>query len=93
LQGTEGSNPSLSAISEQHRHRPPRPASPDNGDALALTFGYPVAVRWQPRRPGPLHQVEYDPFAEFRSGRHADWPYRSDYDPYARWRNGDGNGY
>jgi hypothetical protein len=68
-------------------------ASSDNGDALALTFAYPVAVRWQPWRPGPPHHVEYDPFAHFRDGDRAGSLYRSDYDPFARRRNGNGYGY
>ena len=39
-------------------------ASPDNGDALALTFAYPVlapsAARL--RRPGRFFRSDYDPF-------------------------------
>lgn len=44
-------------------------SSPDNADALALTFAYPV----QPSdhtiqlRKKPIHQIDYDPFAEARN--------------------------
>jgi hypothetical protein len=39
-------------------------SSPDNGDALALTFAYPVAPSDHRAhlRSGSLHQFEYDPF-------------------------------
>jgi hypothetical protein len=41
-------------------------ASPDNGDALALTFAYPVVPSDHRAhlRSGSLHQFEYDPFRE-----------------------------
>jgi len=64
-------------------------ASPDNGDALALTFAYPVAVRWDGRRPDWQHRFEYEPFAYCRAASLS----RSDYDPFAEWRNGDRGGY
>src|SRR6516225_1662618 len=39
-------------------------ASPDNADALALTFAYPVlATAARSRRPGRYHRAEYDPYA------------------------------
>jgi hypothetical protein len=39
-------------------------ASPDNADALALTFAYPVLLAAaRSRRPGRYHRVEYDPYA------------------------------
>ena len=49
-------------------------ASPDNGDALALTFAYPVAPsdhRAAVRRSGTSHshQVEYDPVADMTRRR------------------------
>ena len=64
-------------------------ASPDNGDALALTFAYPVAVTWRGCHPGSLHRSKYDPYAEFRNGGRAGSLYRSDYDPYAESWNRD----
>jgi hypothetical protein len=41
-------------------------ASPDNGDALALTFAYPVALSDHRAhlRSGSLHQFDYNPFRE-----------------------------
>jgi hypothetical protein len=39
-------------------------ASPDNGDALALTFAYPVlAPAARSRRPGRYYRSHYDPYA------------------------------
>lgn len=38
-------------------------ASPDNGDALALTFAYPVQPSMHSLMPKARHQAEYDPFA------------------------------
>jgi hypothetical protein len=38
-------------------------ASSDDGDALALTFAYPVAATDRRGAAGRLHQFEYDPFA------------------------------
>jgi hypothetical protein len=38
-------------------------ASSDDGDALALTFAYPVAATDRSGVAGRLHQFEYDPFA------------------------------
>ena len=38
-------------------------ASSDDGDALALTFAYPVAATDRIGSAGRLHQFEYDPFA------------------------------
>ena len=38
-------------------------ASSDDGDALALTFAYPVAASDRTGSAGRLHQFEYDPFA------------------------------
>jgi hypothetical protein len=42
-------------------------ASPDDGDALALTFAHPVAHADQRHKYGPAagqaHQYEYDPLA------------------------------
>ena len=40
-------------------------ASSDDGDALALTFAYPVAATDRHRTGRPQHQFEYDPFAHF----------------------------
>jgi hypothetical protein len=37
-------------------------ASPDDGDALALTFAYPVLAPRRSRR-ASLHRVDYDPYA------------------------------
>jgi hypothetical protein len=38
-------------------------ASPDDGDALALTFAYPIsAPSDHARHPGRLHRFEYDPY-------------------------------
>jgi len=42
-------------------------ASPDIGDALALTFAQPVAVRWLYHQPGEVRFIggrdeDYDPF-------------------------------
>jgi hypothetical protein len=41
-------------------------ASPDNADALALTFAYPVQVSDHSfaLRKKPTHQIDYNPFAE-----------------------------
>jgi hypothetical protein len=41
-------------------------ASPDDGDALALTFAYPVAPSDHTRQllRKPMRQIDYDPFAE-----------------------------
>lgn len=42
-------------------------ASPDDGDALALTFSFPIEVSrvaGGPHRSGPLVETEYDPFAD-----------------------------
>ena len=39
-------------------------ASSDDGDALALTFAYPVAATDRSGVAGRLHQFEYDPFAD-----------------------------
>jgi hypothetical protein len=55
-------------------------ASPDNGDALALTFAYPVlapsAARF--RRPGRFFRSSYDPFSyEREEGRYSS-PERTD---------------
>jgi hypothetical protein len=36
-------------------------ASPDDGDALALTFAYPVLAPRRSRRVS-LHRVDYDPY-------------------------------
>jgi hypothetical protein len=40
-------------------------ASPDNGDALALTFAYPVMASSvaRSRRPGRLYRSSYNPYA------------------------------
>jgi hypothetical protein len=38
-------------------------ASSDDGDALALTFAYPVAATDRIGVAGRLHRYEYDPFA------------------------------
>jgi hypothetical protein len=40
-------------------------ASPDNGDALALTFAYPViaAAAAHSRRPDRFYRSDYDPYA------------------------------
>jgi hypothetical protein len=62
-------------------------ASSDNGDALALTFAYPVVVPWQGRSAGAQFRSEYDPFAHFRDGDRAGSPFRSDYDPFVRFRD------
>jgi hypothetical protein len=56
-------------------------ASPDNGDALALTFSYPVMPSdhtQQVSRNGSTHQIEYDPLtrAAAAPGRH-----QTEYDP------------
>jgi hypothetical protein len=37
-------------------------ASPDNGDALATTFSYPVLAP-RPRRDHRNHSYDYDPYA------------------------------
>lgn len=44
-------------------------ASPDNGDALALTFAYPVqpSDHQTQLRQKPIHTYEYDPFAAARN--------------------------
>jgi hypothetical protein len=38
-------------------------ASPDDGDALALTFAYPVLASRRSRRPGSLYRSDYNPYA------------------------------
>jgi hypothetical protein len=62
-------------------------ASPDNGDALALTFSYPVlAPAARSRRPGRYFRSHYDPFSwereqrRYSSPEHADL-YRSEWNP------------
>jgi len=58
-------------------------ASSDFGDALALTFAYPVSHAALERRPRPL-QVEYDPFREPDANRSSNFTY--DYNPFGeRW--------
>jgi hypothetical protein len=54
-------------------------ASPDDGDALALTFAYPVLPQEPDRHRGSLHRSDYDPYREFRGGEDRS----SDYDPFA----------
>lgn len=52
--------------------------SPDDGDALALTFAYPVQKsdhRMQLQRK-PIHQFDYDPFSEARNVVRAQSGYR-----------------
>ena len=50
-------------------------ASSDDGDALALTFAYPVAATDR-RRAGRLqHQFEWDPFAEMHREPDFERPY------------------
>ena len=46
-------------------------ASPDDGDALALTFAHPVAPSDHTAQLSrkPRHQVEYDPFAGMYGGQ------------------------
>jgi hypothetical protein len=63
-------------------------ASPDNGDALALTFSYPVlAPAARSRRPGRYFRSHYDPFSwereqqRYSSPEHADL-HRSEWNPY-----------
>jgi hypothetical protein len=60
-------------------------ASPDVGDALALTFAWPVAPRRHPSAgpiwpaPGPRVVTDYDPWRELNAETNAitDWdPYR-----------------
>jgi hypothetical protein len=47
-------------------------ASPDNGDALALTFAYPVMPsNHRPRR--SLHRFEYNPYAFDHEGKSLSW--------------------
>lgn len=41
-------------------------ASPDNADALALTFAHPIGPtdqRWKYGRPGAMHTADYDPLS------------------------------
>lgn len=58
-------------------------ASPDNGDALALTFSYPVVQRRHIG--GGRHTFEFDPFKE-AWGR--DDGYRPERRPEAHWHGG-----
>jgi hypothetical protein len=47
-------------------------ASPDNGDALALTFAYPVMPSdHRPRR--SLHRFKYNPYAFDSEGKSLSW--------------------
>jgi hypothetical protein len=55
-------------------------ASSDFGDALALTFAYPVSHAAPERRPRRPLQVEYDPFAEPDANRSSSYTY--DYNPF-----------
>src|SRR5262249_35566644 len=58
-------------------------ASPDNGDALALTFAYPVAVPWHGRRPGALYRSDWEPFEELDARGSGRSRFGSDYNPFA----------
>ena len=55
-------------------------ASPDNGDALALTFAYPVAPSDHTPQffRGPMYESNYDPFARPRADEY------TDYNPFSR---------
>ncbi|MGZ5164922.1 MAG: hypothetical protein ACXWCQ_30815 [Burkholderiales bacterium] len=59
-------------------------ASPDHGDALALTFAHPVPIAMLYDAPRPARQKDYDPFA-YVSTRGARLPSEehSQHDPYA----------
>ena len=50
-------------------------ASSDDGDALALTFAYPVAATDRRRAGRPQHQFEWDPFAEMHREPGFERPY------------------
>ena len=50
-------------------------ASSDDGDALALTFAYPVAATDRHRAGRPQHQFEWDPFAEMHREPGFERPY------------------
>jgi hypothetical protein len=54
-------------------------ASPDRGDALALTFGYPVAHSDHARimRTGAQHLSDWDPFESMFRRRDSDQPHRN----------------
>lgn len=58
--------------------------SPDDADALVLTFAHPVAARTASARRRPVMLAEYDPFAEFAHNPHRTRATRTlaDYDPY-----------
>jgi hypothetical protein len=59
-------------------------ASPDFGDALALTFAYPISGAASERRPRRPLLVEYDPFREINANSVSSYSY--DYDPFGeRW--------
>ena len=55
-------------------------ASSDFGDALALTFAYPVSHAAPERRPRRPLMVEYDPFREMDADRGSSFTY--DYNPF-----------
>jgi hypothetical protein len=61
-------------------------ASPDNGDALALTFAYPVlAPAARSRQPGRFYRSHYDPYSWEHELRRYSSPQRAD----AEWRRHD----
>ena len=67
-------------------------ASPDNGDALALTFSYPVLASSaaRSRRPGRFFRSSYDPYSyEQEEGRYSspEWTdaWRVDIKEEAEW--------
>jgi hypothetical protein len=55
-------------------------ASSDFGDALALTFAYPISHAAPERRPRRPMQVEYDPFREINANSASSYTY--DYNPF-----------
>ena len=61
--------------------------SPDEADALALTFAAPVASAAQPRQRFGRHTVEYDPFASITDAMDRMSGHTSEYDPFG---SGDG---
>ena len=61
--------------------------SPDEADALALTFAAPVAAASQQRQRFGRHTVDYDPFASITDAMDRTGGHTSEYDPF-----GSGNG-
>jgi hypothetical protein len=61
-------------------------ASPDDGDALALTFAHPVPIAMHDYMPRPARKKEYDPFAFLSAQHRLPSEERKEHDPYRELR-------